>query len=55
MPNLITRAYTRWVEADRNWRTAQHLAQLPEYLLVDMGVMPGGPGSIARQIQIGER
>ena len=55
MTNLITRAYTRWVEADRAWRNAQYLAQLPEHLLTDMGIVPGGAGSIARQIQIGER
>ena len=44
---------TRWREAGRRRRDAAHLARLPDYLLRDMGLTPGGESSLTRQIRDG--
>jgi uncharacterized protein YjiS (DUF1127 family) len=53
--NWITRTAANWRAADKRRRDAEHLARLPDYLLYDMGLTPGGEPSLARQLRKGGR
>jgi hypothetical protein len=55
MSNWITRTAAQWREAGRRRRAAAHLAKLPDYLLRDMGLAPGGEASLASQLRSDER
>jgi uncharacterized protein YjiS (DUF1127 family) len=49
MTALLTRARARWAAAERRRRDARHLAELPAYLLRDMGLEPGSIRAIEQQ------
>jgi uncharacterized protein YjiS (DUF1127 family) len=55
MSNWITRTTASWRETSRRRRDAAHLAQLPDYLLYDMGLTPDGEASLARQLRSDKR
>lgn len=51
MENAVLRAFAHLRDSGRRRREAQRLANLPDYLLYDMGLTPGGEASLARQIR----
>lgn len=51
MPNPISRAFARFRRTSDERRAASRLAALPDYLLRDMGLVPGGEAALARQIR----
>jgi uncharacterized protein YjiS (DUF1127 family) len=53
--NWLTRTTAHLRAADKRRRDAGHLAALPDYLLRDIGLTPGGEISLSRQLRGGDK